>query len=168
MWARLSAQHLQNAAENQHVLQQRFCTNTNLVTTAHITEIETMTIQLQDIGAPVNPLQVITQLYALYPLVSAVFSLPGTALRSRKRRLPRSPLVFSKKKPCREDRVTEQKITVKLHSSSETHRNRNDSAGPIRECPFRDWRGRFNPNYIYALCKITQKETVEINPGRSV
>lgn len=70
MWVRLSAQHLQNAGENQHILQQRFFEyqiQPDHDVMSHITEIETMAIQLQDVGAPVSPLQIMTKIICTLP-----------------------------------------------------------------------------------------------------
>lgn len=60
MWTRLSTQHLRDAVENQHVLQQRFFEynfqpDNDIM--SHITEIETMASQLNDVGAPVTYIQ---------------------------------------------------------------------------------------------------------------
>jgi hypothetical protein len=69
MWVRLSA-HLQNAGENQHILQQRFFEyqiQPEHDIMSHITEIETMAIQLQDVGAPVTPLQIMTKIICTLP-----------------------------------------------------------------------------------------------------
>ena len=55
MWNRLSAQHLQDAAENQHALQHRFYEyqyQPGHDIMSHITEIETMASRLSDVGAP--------------------------------------------------------------------------------------------------------------------
>lgn len=65
IWVHLSAQHFRNADENQHVLQQRFFEypfhpDNDII--GHITEIETMASQLQDIGAPVTPIQIMTKI----------------------------------------------------------------------------------------------------------
>ena len=70
MWTRISAQHLRNAAENQHVLQQRFFEyqlqpDHDIMT--HITEIEMMAMQLEDVGAPVTPLQIMTKIICTLP-----------------------------------------------------------------------------------------------------
>ncbi|XP_046462670.1 uncharacterized protein LOC124208838 [Daphnia pulex] len=70
MWIRLSAQHLQNAGENQHILQQRFFEyqlQPDHDIMSHITEIETMAIQLHDVGAPVTPLQIMTKIICTLP-----------------------------------------------------------------------------------------------------
>ena len=65
MWVRLSAQHLTNSVENQHVMQQRFFEylfkpENDMLT--HITEIELMASQLTDVGAPVTAVQIITKI----------------------------------------------------------------------------------------------------------
>ena len=70
MWVRLSAQHLQNAGENQHILQQRFFEyqiQPDHDIMSHITEIETMAIQLNDVGAPVTDLQIMTKIICTLP-----------------------------------------------------------------------------------------------------
>jgi hypothetical protein len=57
MWTRLSAQHLQNAAENLHVLQHRlyeYQYQPSHDVMFHITEIETLTSQLSDMGTPIT------------------------------------------------------------------------------------------------------------------
>lgn len=70
MWLRLSTQHLRNAAENQHVLQQRFYEyqfQPDHDMLSHITEIETMAAQLNDVGAPITPVQLITKIICTLP-----------------------------------------------------------------------------------------------------
>ena len=68
MWTRLSAQHLRNAVENQHVLQQKFFEyqyqlDDDIMT--HITEVETMASQLSDVEAPVSDIQIMTKILSL-------------------------------------------------------------------------------------------------------
>jgi hypothetical protein len=70
MWMRISAQHLRNAVENQHVLQQKFFEyqfqpDHDIMT--HITEIETMASQPQDVEAPVSEIQFITKIICTLP-----------------------------------------------------------------------------------------------------
>jgi hypothetical protein len=70
MWMRISAQHLRNAVENQHVLQQKyfeyqFQPDHDIMT--HITEIETMASQLQDVEAPVSEIQIMTKIICTLP-----------------------------------------------------------------------------------------------------
>lgn len=70
MWVRLSAQHLRNAVENQHVLQQKFFEyqfqpENDIL--SHITEIETMASQLHDVGAPVTAIQIMTKIICTLP-----------------------------------------------------------------------------------------------------
>ena len=70
MWRRLSAQHLRNAVENQHVLQQRFFEyqyqpDHDIMT--HITEVETMASQLSDVEAPVSDIQIMTKILCTLP-----------------------------------------------------------------------------------------------------
>lgn len=70
MWVRLSAQHVQNAAEDQHVLQHRFFEyqyNPEHDVMTHITEIETMASQLSDVGAPMNDVQIMTKIVCTLP-----------------------------------------------------------------------------------------------------
>ncbi len=70
MWTRLSAQHLQNAAENQHVLQHRFYEyqyQPNHDVMSHITEIETLASQLSDVGAPMTDIQIMTKIICTLP-----------------------------------------------------------------------------------------------------
>ena len=70
MWTRLSAQHLRNTVENQHVLQQRFFEyqfQPDHDIMAHITEVETMSTQLSDVGAPFTPLQIMTKIRCTLP-----------------------------------------------------------------------------------------------------
>ncbi len=67
---RISAQHLRNAVENQHVLQQKyfeyqFQPDHDIMT--HITEIETMASQLQDVEAPVSEIQIMTKIICTLP-----------------------------------------------------------------------------------------------------
>ena len=70
MWTRLSAQHLRNAVENQHVLQQKFFEyqyqlDDDIMT--HITEVETMASQLSDVEAPVSDIQIMTKILCTLP-----------------------------------------------------------------------------------------------------
>ena len=70
MWVRLSTQHLQNAVENQHVLQQQFFEyrfQPDHDVMMHVTEIETMAAQLNDVGASVTPIQVMTKIICTLP-----------------------------------------------------------------------------------------------------
>ncbi|XP_045022796.1 uncharacterized protein LOC123466640 [Daphnia magna] len=70
MWTRISAQHLQNAAENQHVLQHRFYEyqyQPNHRIMSHITEIETLASQLSDVGAPMTEIQIMTKIICTLP-----------------------------------------------------------------------------------------------------
>ncbi len=70
MWARITAQHLRNAVENQHVLQQRFFEyqfQPDHDVMNHITEIEMMASQLDDVGAPVTPIQIMTKIICTLP-----------------------------------------------------------------------------------------------------
>ena len=65
MWNRLSAQHLQDAAENQHALQHRFYEyqyQPGHDIMSHITEIETMASRLSDVGAPMSDIQIMTKI----------------------------------------------------------------------------------------------------------
>ncbi|XP_032780122.2 uncharacterized protein LOC116918511 [Daphnia magna] len=62
MWLRISTQHLKNAADNQHALEQRFFEyrfHPEHDVMHHITEIETIANQLQDINAPVTESQIV-------------------------------------------------------------------------------------------------------------
>ena len=70
MWTRLSSQYIRSAAENQHVLQQaffeyQFQPSHDVMT--HITEIELMATQLEDIGAPVTAIQVMSKIICTLP-----------------------------------------------------------------------------------------------------
>jgi len=97
MWARLSAQHLQNAGENQHILQQRFFEyqiQPDHDIMSHITEIETMAIQLHDVGAPVTPLQIMTKSFVLYLRVIVASQQPGTVYQPMRRQLLYSHLGY--------------------------------------------------------------------------
>lgn len=70
MWCRLSAQHLINAFENQHVLPQRFFEYQYQASNdimAHITENETMAAQHSDVGVPVTTLQIMTKIISTLP-----------------------------------------------------------------------------------------------------
>lgn len=70
MWTRLSAQHLHNAAENQHVLQHRFYEyqyQPSHDVMSHITEIETLASQLSDVGAPMTDIQIMTKIICTLP-----------------------------------------------------------------------------------------------------
>jgi hypothetical protein len=70
MWLRISAQHLKNAADNQHALEQRFfeyCFQPEHDVMAHITEIETIANQLRDINAPVTESQLMTKIICTLP-----------------------------------------------------------------------------------------------------
>jgi len=70
MWTRLSAQHLRNAVENQHVLQQKFFEyqyQPEHDIMAHITEVETMASMLSDVDAPVSDLQIMTKIICTLP-----------------------------------------------------------------------------------------------------
>jgi glutamine synthetase type III len=70
MWTRLSAQHLRNAVENQHVLQQKFFEyqyQPEHDIMAHITEVETMASMLSDVEAPVSDLQIMTKIICTLP-----------------------------------------------------------------------------------------------------
>ena len=85
MWVRLSTQHLQNAVENQHVLQQQFFEyrfQPDHDVMMHVTEIETMAAQLNDVGASVTPIQVMTKIICTLPpsyrnFISAWDSVPA-------------------------------------------------------------------------------------------
>ena len=70
MWTRLSAQHLQNAADNIHVLQQKFFEyqfQPDNTVIAHITEIETMARHLADIDAEFTEVQVMAKIICTLP-----------------------------------------------------------------------------------------------------
>ena len=70
MWNRLSAQHLQDAAENQHALQHRFYEyqyQPGHDIMSHITEIETMASRLSDVGAPMSDIQIMTKIVCTLP-----------------------------------------------------------------------------------------------------
>jgi hypothetical protein len=70
MWNRLSAQHLQDAADNQHALQHRFYEyqyQPGHDIMSHITEIETMTSRLSDVGAPMSDIQIMTKIICSLP-----------------------------------------------------------------------------------------------------
>jgi hypothetical protein len=70
MWNRLSAQHLQDAAENQHALQHRFYKyqyQPGHDIMSHITEIETMASRLSDVGAPMSDIQIMTKIICTLP-----------------------------------------------------------------------------------------------------
>ncbi len=70
MWTRLSAQHLRNAVENQHVLQQKFFEyqyQPEHDIMAHITEVETMASMLSDVEAPVSEIQIMTKILCTMP-----------------------------------------------------------------------------------------------------
>jgi hypothetical protein len=70
MWNRLSAQHLQDAAENQHALQHRFYEyqyQPGHDIMSHITEIETMASRLSDVGAPMSDIQIMTKIICTLP-----------------------------------------------------------------------------------------------------
>jgi hypothetical protein len=65
MWQRMSTQHLKNAADNQHALEQRFFEHRfhpEHDVMYHITEIETIANQLRDINAPVTESQIMTKI----------------------------------------------------------------------------------------------------------
>lgn len=70
MWLRISAQHLQNAADNQHALEHRFFEyrfQPEPDVMSHITEIETIANQLRDINAPVTESQLMTKIICTLP-----------------------------------------------------------------------------------------------------
>ncbi len=70
MWVRITTQHLQNAVENQHVLQHRFFEyrfQPDHDVMAHVTEIETMASQLNDVGAVITPIMVMTKILCTLP-----------------------------------------------------------------------------------------------------
>ena len=70
MWLRISAQHLKNAADNQHALEQRFFEyrfQPEHDVMSHITEIETIANQLRDINAPVTESQIMTKIICTLP-----------------------------------------------------------------------------------------------------
>lgn len=69
MWMRLSAQHLRNAVENQHVTQKFFeyQFNPEHGIISHITEIETVAAQLSDVLVPLTPVQVMTKIICTLP-----------------------------------------------------------------------------------------------------
>ena len=69
MWKRLLGQYLQKAATNKHVLQHEFFAYKYIEDHKimdHITTIETLTAQLQDVGAP-KELQVMTKILISLP-----------------------------------------------------------------------------------------------------
>ncbi|XP_045034653.1 uncharacterized protein LOC116930531 [Daphnia magna] len=70
MWLRISTQHLKNAADNQHALEQRFFEyrfHPENDVMHHITEIETIANQLRDINAPVTESQIMTKIINTLP-----------------------------------------------------------------------------------------------------
>ena len=70
MWQRISTQHLKNAADNQHALEQRFFEHRfhpEHDVMHHITEIETIANQLRDINAPVTESQIMTKIISTLP-----------------------------------------------------------------------------------------------------
>jgi hypothetical protein len=70
MWLRISAQHLKNAADNQHALEQRFFEyrfQPEHDVMFHITEIKTIASQLQDINAPVTESPLMTNIICTLP-----------------------------------------------------------------------------------------------------
>lgn len=70
MWSRLSAQHLQDAAENQPVLQHRFYEyqyQPSHDIMSHITEIETLASRLSDVGAAMTDIQIMTKIICTLP-----------------------------------------------------------------------------------------------------
>ena len=70
MWARLTAQHEQSASENKYFLQQRFFEYSYQQghdVLSHITAVEAMSNQLNDLGAPVSELQIITKILCTLP-----------------------------------------------------------------------------------------------------
>ena len=70
MWLRISTQHLKNAADNQHALEQRFFEyrfHPEHDVMHHITEIETIANQLRDINAPVTESQIMTKIISTLP-----------------------------------------------------------------------------------------------------
>jgi hypothetical protein len=85
MWVRLSTQHIQNAVENQHAMQQQFFEykyKSGNDVMSHITEVETTASQLNDVGASVTPIQLMTKIICTLPpsfrnFVSAWDSVPA-------------------------------------------------------------------------------------------
>ena len=70
MWVRLTCQHEQATSENKHMVQQsffeyKFQKGHDIM--SHITAIETMANQLNDLGAPVRDLQIITKIMCTLP-----------------------------------------------------------------------------------------------------
>ena len=70
IWERISTQHLRSAAEDQHVLQQRFYeyqyqSEHDMLT--HIIEIETMAAQLKEVGAQVSDVQIMAKIICTLP-----------------------------------------------------------------------------------------------------
>lgn len=70
MWLRLSAQYLQNASENKYLLQKQFYEykfKPEHDVLAHITAIELMATQLEDLGETVSHLQIMTKITSTLP-----------------------------------------------------------------------------------------------------
>lgn len=70
MWLRLSAQYLQNASDNKYLLQKQFYeykfkSDHDVLT--HITAIELMAAQLEDLGETVSHLQIMTKITSTLP-----------------------------------------------------------------------------------------------------
>ena len=78
MGTKFFVQYLQNAAEDQHALRQRFYDykfQPEHDVMAHITTIETMVTHLNDAGATVDPIQVMTKIVCTLPRTFENFSL---------------------------------------------------------------------------------------------
>lgn len=70
MWTRLSAQHLRNAVENQHVLQQKFFEyqyNPDNDIMSHVTVIETMASQVTDVDTPMSDIHIMRKIICTLP-----------------------------------------------------------------------------------------------------
>ena len=70
MWVKLSTQYLQKAAENKHLLQDQFFKyeyHHEHKVMDHITAIESMASSLDDLGAPMTELQVISKIVCTLP-----------------------------------------------------------------------------------------------------
>lgn len=70
IWTKLAAQHMQNASASTHVLQATFfhyqyVANHTLM--KHITAIEGMAQQLEDLGQPMNQSQIMTKIVSTLP-----------------------------------------------------------------------------------------------------
>ena len=71
IWTKLAAQYLQNASANTHVLQARFfhyqyVKGNNMM--SHITAVEGLAQQLEDLGSPMTQSQIMTKIVSTLPI----------------------------------------------------------------------------------------------------